>query len=179
MTRTQIAGGLAPDLAERLRRVRLVAFDFDGVFTDNMVYVDETGRESVRCYRGDGLGLHKLQAAGVKAVIISTETNPVVGARGRKLGVRSLQGVEDKRAALETIAGELHLTLDQVAFVGNDVNDITCLEVVAVPIVVRDAHPDVLAYARFRTKRRGGHGAVREVCDLLVQVQADQPTARR
>ena len=168
----------APDdslLEELIRGIRLVAFDFDGVFTDNMVYVLEDGSEAVRCYRGDGLGLRKLERAGLDIVIISTETNPVVTARSHKLGVRCLQGCEDKRAALEAVVQEKGLSLDQVAFVGNDVNDLPCLTGVGLPIVVHDAHPDVIPHARYRTQARGGHGAVREVCDLFERVlRADE-----
>lgn len=157
-------------LDDLIRQIRLIAFDFDGVFTDNMVYVFEDGREAVRCTRADGLGLNKLTPLGIHSVIISTETNPVVSARARKLNIRCIQGVDDKRAALDSILGEYDLTLAQAAFVGNDVNDLPCLSAVVLPIVVRDAHPDILPYARYRTKTRGGYGAVREVCDLFAQV---------
>ena len=157
-------------LEELIRATRLVAFDFDGVFTDNAVYVFEDGSEAVRCSRGDGIGLRKLEGAGVEAVIISTETNPVVSARSRKLGIRCVQGSEDKRASLEAIAREMGITLAQVAFVGNDVNDLPCLASVGLPIVVKDAHPDVVGHARYQTTARGGYGAVREVCDLFERV---------
>ena len=160
-------------LDETIRQIRLSAFDFDGVFTDNMVYVFEDGREAVRCARADGLGLSKLKRLGIHSVIISTETNPVVSARARKLNIRCVQSVDDKRAALESILREHNLTLEQAAFVGNDINDLPCLTAVALPIVVQDAHPDVLPYARYQTKTRGGYGAVREVCDLFVQVFGD------
>lgn len=157
-------------LEEHIRAIRLVAFDFDGVFTDNMVYVSEDGSETVRCFRGDGLGLSKLERAGIETVIISTETNPVVSARSRKLGIRCIQGCEDKCAALKTIAEKRGLSLTEVAFVGNDINDLACLTAVGLPVVVRDAHPDVIPYARYRTRSPGGHGAVREICDLLERV---------
>jgi 3-deoxy-D-manno-octulosonate 8-phosphate phosphatase (KDO 8-P phosphatase) len=157
-------------LQECIRAIRLIAFDFDGVFTDNSVYVFEDGSEAVRCSRGDGLGLQKLKRAGIETVIISTEPNPVVSARSRKLGIRSVQGCDDKRAALETITEEMGLALSQVAFVGNDINDLPCLTCVGLPIVVRDAHSDVISHARYRTKALGGHGAVREICDLFERV---------
>ena len=162
-------------LAELVRATRLVAFDFDGVFTDNMVYVFEDGREAVRCTRSDGLGLSKLKALGLATVIISTETNPVVTARAAKLAVRCVQSCADKRAALDGLAAELGLALREVAFVGNDVNDLPCLTCVGLPIVVRDAHPDVVPYAYYRTGAPGGHGAVREVCDLFESVLAPKP----
>ncbi len=152
---------------EIIRRIRLVAFDFDGVFTNNMVYVFEDGREAVRCFRSDGIGLHKLKKLGIETVIISTEANPVVSARAHKLKIRCIQDCQDKRAALEDIAHEQGIGLSEVAFVGNDVNDLPCLECVALPIVVQDAHQDVVSTARYQTKNPGGHGAVREVCDLF------------
>ena len=158
----------SPSLEERIRAIRLVAFDFDGVFTDNTVYVFEDGSEAVRCFRGDGIGLRKLERMGIDTIIISTETNPVVAARSRKLGIRCVQGCGDKRTALETITQEMGLSLRQVAFVGNDINDLPCLTCVGLPIVVRDAHPDVIPHARYQTKALGGHGAVREICDLIV-----------
>ena len=159
-------------IEELIYRIRLVAFDFDGVFTDNMVYVFEDGTEAVRCTRSDGIGLQKLKRAGIETAIISTEANPVVSARARKLKIRCVQNCQDKRAVLEDITHELKIDFDQVAFVGNDINDLACLECVALPIVVQDAHHDVLPTARYRTKSPGGHGAVREICDLFEAVLA-------
>ena len=157
------------DIKPIIRRIRLVAFDFDGVFTDNMVYVFENGTEAVRCFRSDGIGLHKLKKLGIETVIISTEANPVVSARARKLKIRCIQDCQDKRAALEDIAHDQGIGLGEVAFVGNDVNDLPCLECVALPIVVQDAHQDVVSTARYQTKNPGGHGAVREICDLFAR----------
>ena len=154
-------------LEKLILRVRLIAFDFDGVFTDNMVYVLEDGSEAVRCFRSDGIGLQKLKRLGIETVIISTETNPVVSARARKLKIECYQGCHDKRAVLDEIAQRKGISLDEMAFMGNDVNDLPCLSSVALPIVVKDAYPDVVSIARYRTKRPGGCGAVREVCDLF------------
>ena len=155
---------------EIICRIRLIAFDFDGVFTDNMVYVSEDGSEAVRCFRSDGIGLHKLKKLGIETVIISTEANPVVSARARKLKIHCVQDCPDKRAVLEDIAREKNITLSEVAFVGNDINDLPCLECVALPIVVQDAYQDVAQIALYQTKRPGGHGAVREICDLFERV---------
>ena len=157
------------NISDIVGRIRLVAFDFDGVFTDNMVYVFEDGSEAVRCFRSDGIGLQKLTRMGIETVIISTESNPVVSARARKLNIQCVQDCEDKRAILEDIAQQKGISLDEVAFVGNDINDLQCLTCVALPIVVQDAHPDVIPAALYQTKRPGGHGAVREVCDLFEQ----------
>ena len=149
-----------------------MAFDFDGVFTDNTVYVTEDGRESVRCWRGDGLGLRELGRLGIATVIVSTETNAVVQHRSRKMAVRCFNGCEDKLAILREIANEMGISLDAVAFVGNDVNDLACLSAVGLPVIVSDAHPSVEKVARYRTTTRGGRGAVREVCDLFARTLA-------
>ena len=154
-------------LQEVIRKIRLVAFDFDGVFTDNMVYVLQDGSEAVRCNRSDGIGLQKLKKLGIETVIISTESNPVVSARARKLKIRCLQDCQDKQATLENIAQELGISFNEIAFVGNDVNDLACLNKVGLPIVVNDAHQDVVSIARYQTRNPGGYGAVREVCDIF------------
>lgn len=161
-----------PLLEERVRATRLVAFDFDGVFTDNMVYVFQDGKEAVRCFRGDGIGLKKLERLGIETIVISTETNPVVATRSNKLGIRCVHSCKDKPLALQSLVTELGLTLHQTAFVGNDINDLQCLTSVGLPIVVNDAHPDVIPHALYRTRSLGGHGAVREVCDLFERVLA-------
>lgn len=148
-------------------RIRLVAFDFDGVFTDNMVYVLQDGSEAVRCCREDGIGLEKLKQLGIETIIISTESNSVVSARARKLKIRCEQDCRNKRTVLEKVISELGISLAEVAFVGNDVNDLPTLTCVGLPIVVRDAHQDVVCHARYQTNKPGGHGAVREVCDLF------------
>ena len=157
-----------------LHGIRFIAFDFDGVFTDDAVYVGEDGHEMVRCWRGDGLGLRKLDALGIGCAILSTEINPVVGIRARKLRIRCFQGLEDKRARLETLAAELAIPLRDFAYVGNDINDLLCFAGVGMPIAVRNAHPDVLHCARYRTETPGGHGAVREVCDVVERAHRER-----
>ena len=152
---------------ERALALKLVVFDFDGVFTDNLVYVFEDGREAVRCSRADGLGLRRLERLNIEPIILSTEVNPVVGARAAKLKVHCVQGCEDKLASLIALLEHRQIEPRQVAFVGNDLNDLDCLRRVGLPIVVRDAHPDTLSAAIYRTRLRGGKGAVREVCDLI------------
>lgn len=157
-------------LAKIIGNIRLVAFDFDGVFTDNSVFVFEDGREAVRCTRSDGMGIGKLKALGLGVVVVSTEVNPVVQARSRKLVIKCINGCNDKLAVINELAAEAGISLDQIAFVGNDVNDLPCLTAVGLPIVVQDAHPDVVPYASYQTKIPGGYGAVREVCDLFEKV---------
>jgi len=151
-----------------LSRVQLLVLDFDGVMTDNRVLVDQNGKEAVWCDRSDGLGITRLKKAGIEIIVLSTETNPVVVARCQKLGIECIQGRDDKLPALQAIAKELSLGPDQVAYVGNDVNDLACMHWVGVPIAVADALPEVRAASRSVTTRPGGHGAVREVTEWLV-----------
>lgn len=150
-----------------LRDVRLVAFDFDGVFTDNRVWVSESGQESVACSRSDGLGLRRLDEARVGYVILSTEPSAVVARRAEKLGAPCRHGLADKLGALREEAAERGLDLSSVAYVGNDVNDASCLEAAGVAIVPADAWPEVAALADIVLERSGGHGCVRELCDVI------------
>jgi YrbI family 3-deoxy-D-manno-octulosonate 8-phosphate phosphatase len=161
---------ISDKLTTLIEQIRLVVFDFDGVFTGNTVYVFEDGREAVRCWRGDGLGLRKLEHLAITPMILSTERNPVVNARARKLNIRCENGIENKYLRLQEIVAQQGLRFDQVAYVGNDINDRKCLGAVGLPIVVCDAHPDLAALSRYRTKTPGGRGAVREICDLFDHV---------
>jgi N-acylneuraminate cytidylyltransferase len=148
--------------------VAAVITDFDGVHTADTAYLDETGRESVRVSRSDGLGVGRLRAAGIPMLIVSKERNPVVTARARKLGVEVLQGVDDKAPAVRSWLAGHQIAPDRAAYLGNDVNDLEAMRSVGWPVAVRDARPEVLAAARLTLSRAGGQGAVRELCDLVV-----------
>lgn len=153
--------------------VKLVVFDFDGVFTDNAVYVSQSGEEMVRCWRGDGIGIQRLKKHGIDVVVISTESNDVVKVRCAKLGIQCITGSRRKLSTLQQVAGEKRVQMSDIAFVGNDINDMECLKAVGMPIVVHDAHPDVKSTLPSMgkvlvTSAAGGYGAVREVCDYLV-----------
>jgi YrbI family 3-deoxy-D-manno-octulosonate 8-phosphate phosphatase len=147
--------------------IRLIVFDFDGVMTDNRVWVNEHGEEWVACNRSDGLGLDCLRRLGLELLVLSTEVNPVVGARCRKLRLPYEQGVSDKRTRLEQLLAERAIDPEDVVYVGNDVNDLTCMRLVGCGAAVADAHPAVLAEADLVLTRSGGHGAVREICDRV------------
>jgi YrbI family 3-deoxy-D-manno-octulosonate 8-phosphate phosphatase len=153
--------------------IQAVVFDFDGVFTDNRVMVSEDGREAVHCDRADGLGLDYLRSTGIPLVVLSTERNPVVAARCRKLQLECRQGLADKLAALKGFAEERQIALSSVVYVGNDVNDAQCLAGVGCGVVVADAHPSVKDNAAIILTHRGGEGAVREVCDLILEKLID------
>jgi len=158
--------------AETLASIRLAVFDFDGVFTDNHVWVDGEGGETVRCCRADGLGLRRLREVGVDALVVSMETAPVVSARARKLGVECLQGIEEKLPVLREEAAARGIDLDEIAYVGNDVNDAECLEAVGLPVVPADAWPEAHELARWVLRRSGGEGCVREFCDAVWKAHA-------
>lgn len=176
----QLEGTTPGGIAGLMAGVRLLALDFDGVLTDNRVLVDQNGREAVSCDRSDGLGLARAREAGLDIVIISTERNPVVTARATKLGIPCEQGCDDKLATLQGLAHARGLSPGEIAYVGNDVNDLACLRWCGIPIAVGDAYPEVIAAARLVTRARGGAGAVREVCDLLVDaVRAARSDAPR
>lgn len=167
-------GGLEMVYPDRLRRplpetVALVVFDFDGVLTDNRVWVDSEGHEFVAAYRSDSLGIQALQRSGIQTLVLSTETDGAVAARCRKMGVPVLQGITDKAARLTEYLRENNLDAREVLFVGNDVNDLPCFDVVGCAVAVGDAQPEVLRQADLILTRPGGHGAVRELCDLLLQ----------
>ncbi|MCR4324863.1 MAG: HAD hydrolase family protein [Candidatus Curtissbacteria bacterium] len=152
----------------RAREVKLVVFDFDGVFTDNTVWVFEDGSEAVRCNRCDGIGLSKLRKAGILSWVISKEKNPVVRLRCRKLKIPCLTGVDEKRLALEQLLKRLNIEHKNTAYVGNDINDLECMTAVGLPISVSDAYEEVKAVSLYITQKAGGLGAVREICDLIV-----------
>jgi len=158
-----------PAVAVSFEGVRAVVTDFDGVHTDDRATVDEDGRESVTVSRSDGFGIGLLRRAGLPFLILSKERNPVVSARAAKLGVEVLQAVDDKASAIREWAERRGIDLAQVAYVGNDVNDLPAMRLVGWPVAVADARPEVREAARVVLERRGGHGAIRELADTLVR----------
>ncbi|WP_188186705.1 N-acetylneuraminate synthase family protein [Nonomuraea sp. SYSU D8015] len=155
--------------------VDCVITDFDGVHTDDRAYVDSEGREMVLVSRSDGMGVSLLRRSGVKVLIMSTEHNPVVAARARKLGVPVLQGLADKRTVLRDWLRIEGLDPARVAYIGNDVNDLGPMSEVGWPIATPDAHPRARAAARVVLTRPGGSGAVRELCDRVVAARPEPP----
>lgn len=151
----------------RLVAAKAIAMDFDGVHTDNRLQLSQDGSESVLVSRDDGMGVRILTQLGLKLVIISMETNPVVQVRAKKLSLECKDGVEDKREALVEWASQNKLTLHEIIFVGNDINDLAVLSACSLGVAVRDSHPSVLKVADLRLRKLGGHGAVRELADLI------------
>jgi YrbI family 3-deoxy-D-manno-octulosonate 8-phosphate phosphatase len=151
--------------------VDVVITDFDGVHTDDSATVDEDGYEAVRVSRADGLGVERLRKAGVPLLILSKETNRVVRARAAKLGVDVQHGVEGKAEAVMDWLRRQRIAPERAAYLGNDVNDLAPMELVGWPIAVADAHPAVRRAARLVLSHSGGHGAVRELCDLVLEAR--------
>jgi YrbI family 3-deoxy-D-manno-octulosonate 8-phosphate phosphatase len=141
--------------------------DFDGVFTDNKVLVSETGEEYVRCDRSDGHGIALLKKRGVPIIVLSTERNPVVGVRLKKLNIEHYSGLEDKHGKLIEWSKRNSIDLSKAIYVGNDVNDIDCMKAVGCSVATNDAYPEVKAIASITLDSKGGSGAVREICDLV------------
>jgi len=149
-------------------RIAGLAFDFDGVLTDNGVLTTQDGVEAVRTNRSDGLGIAFLREAGLPMAVLSKEQNPVVAARCQKLQLECVQGVDDKIAAFVAWMDRRGLDPSEVVFVGNDANDVECLTAAGCGVVVADAHHSALAVADLVLTRPGGHGAVRELADLIL-----------
>ncbi|WP_435124912.1 cytidylyltransferase domain-containing protein [Actinacidiphila sp. bgisy144] len=148
--------------------VDAVVLDFDGTQTDDRVLIDADGHETVSVHRGDGLGIAALRRAGVPVLILSTETNPVVAARARKLQVPVLHGIDRKDLALKQWCEEQGIAPERVLYAGNDVNDLPCFGLVGWPVAVAGAHDVVRAAARAVTTRDGGDGAIREIAAWLL-----------
>jgi YrbI family 3-deoxy-D-manno-octulosonate 8-phosphate phosphatase len=149
--------------------IHALVLDFDGVFTDNRVIVFANGDEAVVAHKGDGLGLARFKRLKIPVLVLSSETNPVVEARCRKLRVEYQTGLQDKQAALQSWLAEKGLDRRFVVYVGNDMNDLECMQWVGCGAAVRDAHPSVLSAAKLVLRASGGAGAIQEVCDLIEQ----------
>lgn len=163
------AGAPAPGRGD----IDAVVLDFDGTQTDDSVQVASDGSEQVRVHRGDGLGIAALRRAGVPVLVLSSETNPVVRARARKLGVPVLHGVDDKASVLRDWCAGEGLQPGRVLYAGNDVNDLGCFALVGWPVAVASAHPVVRDAARLVTSAPGGHGAVREIASWILGKDLD------
>ncbi|MEU1848080.1 N-acylneuraminate cytidylyltransferase [Streptomyces sp. NPDC019990] len=152
-----------------------VVLDFDGTQTDDRVLVDSDGREFVSVHRGDGLGIAALRRSGLEMLILSTEQNPVVAARARKLKLPVLHGIDRKDLALKQWCEEQGIAPERVLYVGNDVNDLPCFALVGWPVAVASAHDVVRGAARAVTTVPGGDGAIREIAGWILGPSLEVP----
>jgi len=170
LAETYIQAGLKKKTKGPLpKKIEAIFFDFDGVFTTNQVLVDQDGRESVLCHRGDGMGIELLKKLSIPIFVISKETNPVVEARCKKLKLIVSKGVENKITVLQKLCNENRFNLQNCLYIGNDVNDLECMNSVGCAIAPQDSHPHILNAAHIILKNSGGFGAVRELTDLILE----------
>lgn len=162
-----------PDALPTAEDIDAVVLDFDGTQTDDRVLIDADGRELVAVHRGDGLGIAALRRSGLKMLILSTEQNPVVAARARKLKLPVLHGIDRKDLALKQWCEEQGIAPERVLYVGNDVNDLPCFALVGWPVAVASAHDVVRGAARAVTTLPGGDGAVREIAGWILGPSLD------
>lgn len=148
--------------------IKRLILDFDGVLTDNRVWVDQNGKESIAAYRSDSDGIKKLASAGINTIVLSSEINKVVAARCKKMGIPAIYGVKEKAAVLQKYLQDEGIDGSQTVYLGNDINDIPCFPLVGCAVVVADALPEALLAADIVLERRGGYGAVRELCELIL-----------
>jgi 3-deoxy-D-manno-octulosonate 8-phosphate phosphatase (KDO 8-P phosphatase) len=159
-------------LAERIKPLRLVAFDVDGVLTDGGLYLSDSGEEFKRFNSLDGHGLKMLKASGMELAIITGRTSKCVELRARNLGITRLyQGVEDKLAAMQSLLADLRLAPEAAAFMGDDVVDLPVMMRVGLALSVPAAPQVVRDHAHYVSQRDAGHGAVREVCEMILGAQ--------
>lgn len=152
----------------RLERIRLLALDVDGILTDGRVWFGEHGETLKPFHTQDGLGVKLVQQAGIQVAIITGRVSPMVALRAEQLGIQHvIQGRDDKLAALTDLAASLEIGLDETAYMGDDLPDLSALLAVEAGFTVPGADPWVAARVQ-STQRPGGHGAVREVCNQLL-----------
>ena len=167
------------EIRRRLAAVRLLSLDLDGVLTDGGLYYTDAGDEMRKFDVKDGMGIKLAMRTGVIVAIVTASSAPAIAHRGLRLGLEHiLVGVEDKLAAIGGLCRRLGFTLNDVAHLGDDINDLPLLAAVGLPLAVADAVPFVRKAAAHVTKRPGGHGAVREICDMLVAARRTRGVGR-
>ncbi|MGL1956997.1 MAG: 3-deoxy-manno-octulosonate-8-phosphatase KdsC [Colwellia sp.] len=168
-------GAVTNKVLELASNIKLLVCDVDGVFSDGRIYLGNNGEELKAFHTKDGFGIKALIASGVDVAIITGRRSTLVANRMSALNVQHIiQGEENKLPALEKLAKQLNLTMQEIAYIGDDVPDLACILHVGLGIAVQDAHPLVAEKADYITFTNGGFGAVREICDLLIQTTTGQ-----
>jgi 3-deoxy-D-manno-octulosonate 8-phosphate phosphatase (KDO 8-P phosphatase) len=152
-----------------LKKIKLLIYDFDGVMTNNKVYIDQNGNEIVQVNRGDGLAISEIKRLGINQIIVSTEINPVVSVRANKLGIPCLQAIDNKEKAVRGYCNENGIELKDVVFVGNDINDADAMSIVGSSFCPSDANQSIKDIATFILSNKGGNGVIREIYDFLLK----------
>jgi len=167
---------LTPDVRARARKIKLVAMDVDGVLTDAGMYYTENGDELKKFNTRDGMGVALVREAGLKTAILTRENTRMVERRGAKMRIDHVYiGITDKLTCMNTLLEQLGLTLEQVAYIGDDVNDYELLCHVGLAAAVHDASRLPKSVAHLITEAKGGEGAVRELCEIILEAQQEPP----
>ncbi|MGN6512110.1 MAG: KdsC family phosphatase [Lysobacteraceae bacterium] len=169
--------GVTADLLARAARVRLACFDVDGTLTDGRLLFDSEGRELKAFHVRDGQGLALLRKAGIAVAFVTARAGGIAGQRARELGAQACTAVGDKLACVRALAREQGIDLDAVAFMGDDLADLAVLTAAGLAVAPADAHPWIASRVHWRTRARGGEGAARELCDLLLAAQGQAEVA--
>ena len=151
----------------------LIVYDFDGVMTNNKVYLDQTGNEIVQLNRADGLGVSEIKRLGIRQIIISTEKNQVVSTRAQKLRIECFQGIEDKKKTIIDYCKNHDIDILSVAFLGNDINDKKAMQLVGFPLCPSDAHESIKSISKYVFTAKGGAGVVRELLDIIIEQKGE------
>ena len=171
-------GDIDENILVKANKIKLLVCDVDGVFSDGRIYLGNDGEELKAFHTKDGFGIKALGASSVDVAIITGRNSAIVANRMKALNVAHIiQGQEDKLPALTQLVEQLGVKLEQVAYIGDDVPDLACIEAVGLGICVVDGHPLVLQKADYTTFTRGGFGAVRETCDMIMQSQGSLSSA--
>ena len=167
---------LSSEMKLHFSKIKLLALDFDGTLTDNKVYTAQDSTETVMADRGDGLGLEILrQVCDTKIIILSKEPNPVTAARARKLNIPCIHGIENKIEIFIKEIAKCGISSEETCFAGNDFNDIECIKHAGLGVAVADSYYQVLKAADYITEKKGGHGAVREICEIIMYAKGVHP----
>ena len=159
-------------LKEKAAKIKLLILDVDGVMTDGTIWIDDQGREQKGFHVKDGFGLRSLMNNGIEVAIITGRQSEVVAHRARELGIQEIyQKVPDKRVPFYEILGKKGLSEDQACYIGDDLPDLLLLRKVGLSITVADGAEELKEYVDLVTKKKGGHGAVREVCEFILKAQ--------
>ena len=157
---------------EAARGVEILVLDVDGVLSNGLLIYSSNGDEAKTFHTADGLGIKLLQSAGIEVAIITGRSSAIVERRAAELGIEQLiQGREDKLQALMQLTSRSGIDLARVAYMGDDLQDLAAIERVGLGMTVADANPFVYSRARWRSQRNGGHGAVREACEFILEAQ--------
>ena len=153
--------------SKTVQEISLLVYDFDGVMTDNKVYVNQKGEETVQVNRGDGLGVAEIKKFGIEQIIISTEKNLVVEQRAKKLKIKCFNGIDNKLSCLKEYADSRQINFENICFVGNDINDLEVMLAVGVKICPLDAVEEIKNIADIIIQKNGGDGVIRDIYNII------------